>query len=259
LAGRQDRLLGNHQRSWLWGKHLVRETWEAAAWPILELHLADRLDEQIVADLQTEAKRRGVPVEIESSSRLTQLCGAKDHQGFLAKMGPFPYAGPDQLLENRSSDRLYVALDQLQDSYNFGAVIRCAEVFGVAAVIIGEQRQTPVNSQVARSSAGAVNRVPILRIPNLSNFLQTLSETGVTVWAASEKAATPIDNQNLIEPSALVIGNEGRGVTTEVERVCQGSLRIPQSGSIGSLNAAVAAGIVLYEAQRQRRVIPDRD
>ncbi len=230
----------------------MRETLEANRWPIHEIHLADRLSDDEIAGIRSAAQRQQIPVSVESASRLTQLSHTEDHQGFLAKMGPFPYVPVQDALQASEENAIFLILDSIQDSHNFGAVIRSAEVFGVDAVVIGERRQAAVNSLVARSSAGAVNRVPILRIADVAAFIQQLRERGTAVYGASEKGPQPIFDCDLNGSVALVIGNEGTGITPEVQAACHGLLCIPQKGRIGSLNAAVAAGIVLYEVRRQR-------
>jgi len=249
---RQDALLGNHQRCWLWGRHLVRQTLEANRWPIYEIRLADRLDEEELSLLQSLADRHHVPVLVEPAARLTQLAKTKDHQGFLAKMGTFPYTAAEDVLQSPAKNPLFLILDAMQDAYNFGAVIRSAEVFGVTAIAVGERRQATVNSLVARSSVGAVNRVPIVQTADVVTMIQHLQSQGVSVYGASEKAVEPIFDHDLSGPVGLVIGNEGTGISPEVQAVCDGLIRIPLQGEIGSLNAAVAAGIVLYEVTRQR-------
>lgn len=249
---RSGRLLGNHQRCWLWGRHLVAETLAAARWPIHEIHLADRLDAERISTVQELAGSRDVPVYVEPSKRLTQLAGTKEHQGFLAKMGPFPYADVADVLRPAAERPLYLILDSLHDSYNVGAVVRSAEVFGAAAVVLGAWGQADVNSQVARSSVGAVNRVPLARAEDLADFIRTLQTRGIKVYGASEKGEQAPFALDLSGAVGLVIGNEGSGLTPPVLAACDGLVQIPQQGEIGSLNAAVAAGILLYEARRQR-------
>ncbi|QDT47196.1 23S rRNA (guanosine-2'-O-)-methyltransferase RlmB [Symmachiella dynata] len=249
---RRDALLGNHQRCWLWGRHLVRQTLEANRWPIHEIRLADRLGEEELSRLQSLADRHHVPVLVETATRLTQLAKTKDHQGYLAKMGIFPYTPAEDLLQSPVQNPLYLILDAMQDAYNFGAVIRSAEVFGASAIVVGKHRQATVNSLVARSSVGAVNRVPIVQSADVVTMIQLLQTQGILVYGASEKAVEPIFKHDLSGPIGLVIGNEGTGISSEVQAVCDGFVRIPLQGEIGSLNAAVAAGIVLYEATRQR-------
>src|SRR5690606_8878227 len=188
---------------------------------------------------------------VESASRLSQLCGADDHQGVIAKMPPFPYADAESLLEQPAPDGLFIITDHLQDPYNFGAIVRSGECFGVAGVFIPTHRQVGVTSQVARSSAGAVNHVPIAQVEDLPQFAARLKQKGVRVAAASEHSATPLHEADLSRPIAVVIGNEGVGVSAALLTECDVSVAVPIRGQVGSLNAAVAAGIVLYEVARR--------
>lgn len=251
-------LLGSHQRSWIWGRNLVAETLRAGLWIPYELRLADDADEE----LRTLADSRNVQVHDETASRLTQLCGATDHQGVLAKMPPFPYASPTDLLNwlrttrrppiSPSPDPLFLITDHLQDPYNFGAIVRSAECFGAAGVFIPRTRQVGVTSQVARSSAGAVNHIPIAQVDDLLVLTDELKRQGVRLVAASEHAATPLPDADLSGPLAVVIGNEGVGIRRDLLAACDLSVAIPLTGRVGSLNAAVAAGIMIYEATRRR-------
>lgn len=248
----QKKILGNHQRCWLWGRNLVRETLAAGCWPILELHLADRLDKAEIADARAELTRWNVDMIVEPTRRLTELAHVREHQGYLAKMGPYPYANPDQVLAASRSDPLFLMLDSVQDPYNFGAMIRSAEVFAADGIFIQDQRQVGVTSLVARSSVGAVNRIPIAQVTSLVAQTEKLRQAGIAVYGASEKADAELGDCDLTGPVAIVIGNEGVGIAPELRAACDQLVRIPLSGRIGSLNAAVAAGIFLYEARRKR-------
>lgn len=255
-------LLGSHQRSWIWGRNLIVETLRAGRWRPYELRLAPEVE----AELRDLAEAREVPVHVETPSRLTQLCGASDHQGVIAKMPPFPYAAIDEVL-GRIDDRrgqkqtagapLFVMTDHLQDPYNFGAIVRSAECFGAAGVFVPSDRQVGVTSQVARSSAGAVNHLPIARADDLLSLADRLHQHEVKLVAASEHASIPLHEANLAGPIAIVIGNEGVGIDPALLARCDLAAKIPITGTVGSLNAAVAAGIMLYEARRQRESTPD--
>jgi 23S rRNA (guanosine2251-2'-O)-methyltransferase len=147
---------------------------------------------------------------------------------------------------------LCVLLDRVQDPYNFGAMLRSAEVFAADAVFIGEREQVGVTSMVARSSAGAVNRVPIVRVAELEAAADRLRARGLTLVGASEKGEGILTGVDFTRPVAVMIGSEGVGIRDSLTSRCERLVRIPQAGRIGSLNAAVAASIFLYEARRQR-------
>ena len=241
-------LLGSHQRSWIWGRNLVAETLRAGRWLPYEL----RVTTDAEGELAQLADSRGVVLHVEPAARLSQLCGADDHQGVLAKMPPFPYADAAELIARQANDSLFVLTDHLQDPYNFGAIVRNAECFGASGIFIPKQRQVGVTSQVARSSAGAVNHVPIAHVDDLLALAQGLRRNGVRIVAASEHAATPLPSADLSRPIAIVIGNEGVGIGSDLLANCDLGVAIPLTGRVGSLNAAVAAGILLYEAARHR-------
>lgn len=246
-------LLGSHQKCWLWGRHVVLETLRADRWPVLELHLSDRVSAEDRAFAARWAHSRDSVVVIEPFERLTQLCHSREHQGFLAKMAPFPYDRLDEVLLTAKAPPLFAILDGLQDPHNFGAVIRSAHVLGVDALLVPTQGQVEVTALVARSSAGAVNFVRIAQADDLVSLVAALHSRGVRVVGTSQRATQPIFASDLTGPTAVVIGNESAGIRNELLAVCNDLVTIPQFGVIESLNAAVSAGILFYEAQRQRR------
>lgn len=241
-------LLGNHQRSWVWGRNLVAETLRAGIWVPYEL----RVTVEAERDLRDLAVSRGVAAHVEPAGRLAQLCGAADHQGVIAKMPPFPYSDAADLLAGATHDAFFVITDHLRDPYNFGAIVRSAEGFGAAGLFIPAERQVGVTSQVARSSAGAVNHVPIARVDDLPRLADELKKRGTRLVAASEHATVPVAEADLSGPLAVVIGSEGAGIDARLLARCDLAVAIPLAGRVGSLNAAVAAGILLYEVARVR-------
>lgn len=248
--------MGSHNRSWLWGHHLVRETLEAGRWPIVELRLSEDLPPAERDAVTTMAAGQSIPVAIESSDRLRQLCGASDHQGYLARMRPFPFASVDELLGGLSANPVLGLLDGIQDPHNFGAIIRSAEVLGVEGILVPQRRQSDVTTIVARSSAGAVNHLPLARSEDLVDAVRRLrEERGLRIVAADHRAERLPFEQDWTVPSAVIIGNEAAGVSEELRQASDDRVRIPQVGRIESLNAAVAAGILFYEIRRQRTAV----
>jgi 23S rRNA (guanosine2251-2'-O)-methyltransferase len=194
----------------------------------------------------------GITPVIEDPDALVRRCHSTEHQGFLARMTEFPYADADEVIAALPERPFCVILDGLQDPFNFGAIIRSAEIFGAQAIFIGESGQVGVTSMTVRSSAGAVNRIPIVRVPDVVEVSRRLQGCGLRVVAASEKASQNVADCDLTAGCAIVIGNEGVGPTAGLLRLSDAVVRIPQVGRIGSLNAAVAAGIFFYEVRRQR-------
>jgi len=249
---RRKTLLGSHQRCWIWGRYPVLETLRAGRWPVLELRLADRLGAGERTETEKLARQSGTAVSVVPLEELTELCGSTEHQGYAAKMPPFPYADANQVLAAAGECPLFLMLDSLQDPHNFGAILRSADALGIDGVFVGTTGQAEVTSLVARSSAGAVNHVPLAQVEDLTELATLMKERGWRLIAASEKEGLPADQCDFCGPTVLVIGNEGAGIRPELLRQCDANVTIPQFGHAASLNAAVSAGILLYEARRQR-------
>ncbi len=246
-------LLGNHQKCWLWGRHAVMETLRAERWPVLELHVSNELpieDQQFASEWAL--RQQQVDLIRSAPARLTQLARTKEHQGFLAKMGTFPFERVEDVLAAAKPRPLFGILDGLQDPHNFGAVIRSAHVLGADALIVPAHGQVEITVQVARSSAGAVNHLPIAQTDDLLKLAALLRARGVRLFGASQNASRPLFDCDFTGPAAIVIGNEGSGIQPDLLAACDELVTIPQFGVVESLNAAVSAGILFYEAQRQR-------
>jgi 23S rRNA (guanosine2251-2'-O)-methyltransferase len=251
---RERELMGSHQRCWLWGRNVVLDTLRAGRWKPHELlHLAD-LAPAVLDETRRLADSLGIPLHGVTEKQLRDLIRAEDHQGLAARMPPYPYRDGHSVLETLPPKPFVLLLDGIQDPFNFGAILRSAEVLGIDAVFVAPSRQADVTAQVVRSSAGAVNHLILARVEFLSALAEELKSRGIRLWAASEKGERPPAEIDLSGPVALVIGNEGTGVSPEILGLCDGLLAIPQMGRTNSLNAAVAAGVLCYEVQRQRAV-----
>lgn len=246
------RLVGSHQKSWLYGRHAVLETLRAGRWRPLDVWVAHDLEADVRSQAVAAAIALQVPIVDAAGEELTRRCGGLAHQGLMARMPPFPYADVEAVIGAGGDAALFVILDGVQDPFNFGAILRSAEVFGAHGVFVPTAYQSEVTVQVARSSAGAVNYVPIAQTSDLVALVGALRERGVRTVAASGHAKADVFEVDLTIPCALVIGNEGTGISPAVLAACDEQVRIPQAGQVASLNAAVAAGILCYEVQRQR-------
>ncbi len=249
-------LLTNHNRCWIWGRNAVMETLRAGYWPVLELLYSDRCEPEARAEALALADRLGVETVSASDSGILKQCRSDEHQGLAARMTPFPYRDADQLVDSLPSNSVIVMLDRVHDPYNFGAVIRSADVLGIQAAIVGTREQALVNSLVARSSAGAVNYLPIAQADNLVTTVESLQDRGYQIVGTSDHATESIFEPDYRLPTVLLIGNEGSGIHPSLESVCTRFVQIPMQGHVGSLNAAVSAGILFYEVLRQRRGVP---
>lgn len=247
--------MGNHQRCWIWGRHAVVEMIRAARWPAHEVLLADDLPAEELEELSRRLATQSVPVRIEPAAELARQCGAAGHQGFAAKMEPFPLEDAETGVEG-DQPPISLILDSIQDAFNYGAILRSAEALGIGAVYVSRQGQAEVSSQVARSSAGAVNHLRLMESQDLKATLKALRSRGVQLVAASERGAQSCGVFRFSFPTAIVIGSEGSGIRRELLQLCDCSVAISLTGQVSSLNAAVAAGIVLYEAARQKKAGP---
>lgn len=187
----------------------------------------------------------GTPAE-----ELERLCGSPDHQGVVTEVDAYPYADPAGLLS--AGDALVVALDQIQDPHNLGAVCRAAEVAGAGGVVIPERRAAQVTPAVCKASAGAVEHLAVARVRNLADWLAVAKRGGAWIYGAAEEASTPYTEVEWGGRAVIVMGSEGKGLRPRVAAACDELISIPARGRIRSLNASVAAAVILFEAQRSR-------
>jgi 23S rRNA (guanosine2251-2'-O)-methyltransferase len=185
-----------------------------------------------------------------SAEELERLCGSPDHQGVVAEVDPYPYADPNSLLE--PDDALVVVLDQVQDPHNLGAVCRAAEVAGAAGVVIPERRAASVTPAACKASAGAVEHLPVARVRNIADWLGEAKDAGAWVYGAAADAERLYTEVDWSGRAALVLGSEGSGLRPRVTESCDVLISIPVAGRVESLNASVAAAVILFEARRQR-------
>jgi 23S rRNA (guanosine2251-2'-O)-methyltransferase len=187
-----------------------------------------------------------------AASELTRLAGSPDHQGVVAEVDPYPYADPASLFEADDGQGLVVALDQVQDPHNLGAVCRAAEVAGASGVVILERRAASVTPAACKASAGAVEHLPVARVRNLADWLAESKESGAWIYGAAADAPKRYSDLDWVGRAVLVLGSEGKGIRPRVASRCDELVSIPTKGRVGSLNVSVAAAVVLFEAVRQR-------
>jgi 23S rRNA (guanosine2251-2'-O)-methyltransferase len=227
--------------------------------PSTALYVALGID---VDDRVTEAVRlaadRGISVLEVSRAELDRLTGGALHQGLGLQVPPFDYAHPDDLLDAaRASTEpaLLVALDGVTDPRNLGAVIRSATAFGANGVLVPQRRSAGITAVVWRTSAGTAARLPIALATNLTRTLRSYAAEGLMVVGLDADSDTTVDNLELAtSPLVVVVGSEGRGLSRLVKETCDATVSIPMAAGVDSLNAAVAAGVVLAEVARRRRV-----
>jgi 23S rRNA (guanosine2251-2'-O)-methyltransferase len=170
----------------------------------------------------------------------------------VAEVDPYPYADPDSLFEEDDGQGLVVALDQIQDPHNLGAVCRAAEVAGAAGVVIPERRAASITAAAVKASAGAVEHLPVARVRNLADWLTDAQRREAWIYGADADATVRYSDVEWTGRAVLVLGSEGRGLRQRVSKSCDELVSIPVAGKVGSLNASVAAAVILFEARRQR-------
>jgi 23S rRNA (guanosine2251-2'-O)-methyltransferase len=185
-----------------------------------------------------------------SSEELERLCGSPDHQGVVAEVEPYPYVGSAELLGIENA--LLVALDQVQDPRNLGAVCRSAEAAGAEGVVIPDRRSAEITAVACKASAGAVEHLRIAHVRNLADWLGEAKQAGFWIWGADAGAKQAPWDVDLNGPTVIVLGGEGKGLRPRVASTCDGLIALPQRGKIDSLNVSAAATALLFEAVRQR-------
>jgi 23S rRNA (guanosine2251-2'-O)-methyltransferase len=185
-----------------------------------------------------------------AAEELERLAGSPDHQGVVAEVDPYPYVDQGSLLE--ADDALVVVLDQVQDPHNLGAVCRAAEVAGAAGVVIPERRAASVTPAACKASAGAVEHLPVARVRNVADWLGEAKQAGAWIYGAAAEAERGYTDVDWSGRAVLALGSEGSGLRPRVADTCDELISIPVAGRVGSLNASVAAAVILFEARRQR-------
>lgn len=243
----------------LWGIHPVFEGLEREPARFTEVIIQRDKRGSKIEEIITLAKDAGIKVQFVDSFRLSGEGSAKvRHQGIVARITETPLLSFNELKEKmasrlaRKEPTRIMILDSLQDPHNVGAIIRSALASGAAGVIVTRERSAPLGGTAAKSSAGAMSHIDICQVTNLSRALQELKELGFWVFGAVKDAeAQSIYEVDLTVPACLIVGSEGKGIRPLVKKECDFLISIPMAGDLDSLNSSVAAGVVLFESQRQ--------
>ena len=201
------------------------------------------------------AKERKIIIVEKDKKQMDEMAQEENYQGVIAIVPPYEYVEIEDILEyakQKQEDPFILILDGIEDPGNLGSIIRTAETAGVHGIIIPKRRAASVNSTVNKVSAGAVEYMNIARVTNISDAIEKLKQNGLWICGTSIDANKYYYNQDLTGPLAIVIGNEGKGIGEKVKNNCDFLVKIPMKGKIGSLNAGVSTGIIVYEAVKQR-------
>jgi 23S rRNA (guanosine2251-2'-O)-methyltransferase len=242
------------------GTHCVREALSAQRRDLLRLWVERGALRGEVLELCQRAEKLGVPVsEIDAQDLLERLDPASrrsNPQGLMLEVGPLPQVGLEELLEGRAEDeRCLVILDGVEDPQNVGSLVRVAESAGAAGLILSERRAPPLGASVARASAGAIEWLPVARVPNLARALDQVRDAGIWVVGADVNADTSlfdVPDRIFSGPLAVVVGAEGRGLRPSTLERVDHPITIPMLGHVDSLNVSTASAVILYELLRRK-------
>jgi len=241
----------------LTGIHAVREALDAQR-PFERILIARGRQDTRVEEIVQLARKQNIPVRFEDRSQLDRLANSKDHQGVVALAAARAAATLEDILAtaNKSADHgskgLIVLLDGVEDPHNLGAIIRTALAAGAHGVVIPERRAAGLTDTVARASAGALAHLPVAKVTNLNQAIEELKEAGYWLVGLDERADKAYTEVDYTSPVAIVLGGEGQGLHELTRKRCDFVVSLPTTGPVKSLNVSVAAGVVLFEALRQR-------
>ena len=236
------------------GRNAVAEALKAGR-TINKLMVAEGDREGSIGEILALAKERGVITQFVDRSKIESVAGGLRHQGVMAYVAPVAYAELEDILkaaEEKGEAPFLLLLDELEDPHNLGALLRTADATGVHGVLIPKRRSVPLTATVAKTSAGAIEYVPVARIGNIAQTLKKLKDKGFWVAGADMDGSQNYNEADLTGPLVLVVGSEGKGMSRLTKEACDFIVKMPMVGKINSLNASVAGSILMYESMRQR-------
>ncbi|MCP8618065.1 23S rRNA (guanosine(2251)-2'-O)-methyltransferase RlmB [Salirhabdus salicampi] len=243
------------QEEWIVGRNPVMETLKSDR-SVNKVFILDNMKPQAAQQIQRLARDRGVLVQKVPRKKLDQI--GKQHQGVAASIAAYQYAELDDLFQRASSEGeepFFVILDELEDPHNLGSIIRTADAVGAHGIIIPKRRSVQLTQVVAKTSTGAIEHIPVARVTNLSRTIDELKDRNVWVVGTDATGKEDYRQMNGDMPIALVIGSEGKGMSRIVKEKCDWLVRLPMVGKVTSLNASVAASLLMYEVFRKRHTI----
>ncbi len=243
------------REDYIFGKNPVREAIRADS-PVDRIFVqkASGSPDAGISTILRDAKRKDIQVKFVDKGRLDEISQGASHQGVIARVAAYEYAEVEDILyaaREAGEPPFIIILDDITDPRNLGAIIRSANLSGAHGIIIPKDGACPLNSTVAKTSAGAVNYTPVARVTNLTRTIDDLKRKGLW-FAAAVMDGTSMYDTDLKGPTGIVIGNEGKGVSRLLREHCDMFVSIPMGGDIDSLNASVAAGILAFEVRHQR-------
>ncbi|MBM7561777.1 23S rRNA (guanosine(2251)-2'-O)-methyltransferase RlmB [Fusibacter tunisiensis] len=237
----------------IYGRNPIFEAMESGR-EINKILISETSKDRTVQKIIDLAKNKNLLIQYVDKKQLDKLCEGENHQGVIAYVAPFKYYEVDEILamaSEKGETPLLVICDEITDPHNLGSIIRTANATGVHGVIIPKRRSAAVNQTVVKTSSGAAEYVPVAKVTNIVQTMERLKEAGVWIVGTDMGEQTYYE-ANLEGPLAVVVGNEGKGISRLVREKCDFLVSLPMLGQVSSLNASVACSIVLYEVVRQR-------
>ncbi|OLO27206.1 23S rRNA (guanosine(2251)-2'-O)-methyltransferase RlmB [Alkalihalophilus pseudofirmus] len=239
------------------GKNPVIEALKASH-PINKIWIGEGTQKGQVAKVLQLAKENGVIVQHVPKRKLDQLVDSGHHQGVVASIAAYQYADMNDLFalaKERNEEPFFLVLDEVEDPHNLGSIIRTADAVGAHGVIIPKRRAVGLTQAVAKASTGAIQYVPVVRVTNLARTMDDLKKEGLWFAGTDAKGTDDYRQANFNMSIGLVIGSEGKGISRLIKEKCDFLVKIPMVGQVTSLNASVAASLLMYEVYRQRNPI----
>lgn len=220
--------------------------------------IAEGVKKAGVAELLQLAREAGIIVQFVPKNKVDQLTDGANHQGIAASVAAYRYADIDELFESaslRNEDPFFLILDELEDPHNLGSILRTADATGVHGVIIPKRRAVGLTSVVAKTSTGAIEHIPVVRVGNLAQTVDDLKKRGVWIAGTDAKGSADYRHMDAKLPLAVIIGSEGKGMSRLLKEKCDFLYHMPMVGKVTSLNASVAAALLMYEVLRNRQPV----
>lgn len=243
----------DEQQDFVIGRHPAEAALRSKQ-PINKIFLQSGLKADALREIEKKAKKKKIIVSWVPKNKLDLLSDHQNHQGVVVAVAPYKYASIDDLFakaEEKGEDPFFLILDEIEDPHNLGSIMRTADAAGVHGIIIPKRRAVQLTSTVAKTSAGAIEYVPVARVTNLVQTAQQLKKRGLWLFGTDMKG-TDYRKWNAKGPVALVIGNEGKGISPLLKKNCDEMLTIPMVGHVQSLNASVAASLLIYQGLTSR-------
>ena len=239
------------------GKNPVLEALRAGR-EMNKVWIAEGVKKAGITEIMELAKAAGIIVQFVPKNKVEQLTDGANHQGIAASVAAYRYAEIDELFElaaSRNEDPFFLILDELEDPHNLGSILRTADATGVHGVIIPKRRAVGLTGVVAKTSTGAIEHVPVARVTNLAQTVEDLKKRGLWIAGTDAKGSSDYRRMDAKLPLAIIIGSEGKGMSRLLKEKCDFLYHMPMVGQVTSLNASVAAAILMYEVLRNRQPV----